>query len=815
MIKLEKENCKINLKLIDENYYLQVKIIRDDIIHISYSKKDIKESPSLIIEKDILNSNYIMNSKESEEYISIQTSKLIADINKKNGKIVWKNAVDGTILLQEGEKILEEIPVYHYMSESDQTVIKKVKSVDGEQFLAENLKKVQVRTAYKGKIFFEFKELEGIYGFGQGEEGYYNLRNHTKYIYQHNLRIPMPFFYSDEGYGMLFDCCSVMAFHDDENEAHIFMDTIEQMDYYMIAGPSPDEVIDGFRHLTGKVTLLPKWALGYIQSKEQYYSARELESIIYKHRELQIPIDCVVQDWHTWIPNRNGEKKLDPKRYGDMEACAERIHNMNAHTMVSIWPCMSSEGDNYKEFAEKGYLLNNLSTYDAFNEDARNIYWRQAKDGLMDHGFDSWWCDASEPFTGPDWAGAIKREDWERFLLVGNEHKKYLDPAVTNAYPLMHAKGLYENQRKEVLDKRVLNLTRSACPSSQKYGVVVWSGDINATWDTLRKQIVEGINMSLSGFPYWTLDIGGFFTVNRNWQKRGCHCSHDSEPRWFWKGDYEEGVADYGYRELYVRWLEFATFLPIFRSHGTDTPREIWNFGSEGEIFYDAIAKFIRLRYELLPYIYTQAGMLWLNNETIVRSLLFDFREDQVARKIKDEYMFGKSFLICPIMHPMFYDKGNRVIENTEIRGRMCYLPEGINWIDYWNGTVYEGGQWIWKDTPIDEIPIFMRSGSIIPIKKNMQYVSDLPEEPMHIYVVSGEDAEFSLYEDEEDNYNYENGDYSCIRFLWKEVSGILTIEERKGKFASMQETRKFIISKFHKDEKIVIYSGKKLEITL
>ena len=309
----------------------------------------------------------------------------------------------------------------------------------------------------------------------------------------------------------------------------------------------------------------------------------------------------------------------------------DEIHAMHAHAMVSVWPNMNQGTADYEEFAAAGWLLNDLATYDAFNPEARAMYWRQAKRELFDGGFDAWWCDSTEPFSGPDWGGATLREPWERFQLVGGEHKKFLDPEKANLYAVAHAKGIYENQRRDAPDRRVLNLTRSGYVSSQRYGAVLWSGDISARWDVMKKQIAEALNMAASGYPWWTLDIGGFFVVRDNWRARGCGCDTDPSPKWFWRGDFEDGVNDPGYRELYVRWLQFGCFLPMFRSHGTDTPREIWNFGSPGEPFYDAIAETIRLRYRLMPYIYSLAGGVWRDNGMMVRPLLFDFPEDRRA----------------------------------------------------------------------------------------------------------------------------------------------------------------------------------------
>ncbi len=380
----------------------------------------------------------------------------------------------------------------------------------------------------------------------------------------------------------------------------------------------------------------------------------------------------------------------------------------------------------------------------------------------------------------------MKREPWERFQLVGGEHKKYLDPAVANAFALEHAKGIYENQRKDREDMRVLNLTRSGYASGQKYAAMLWSGDTCADWKNLKIQIVEGLNMGLSGYPYWTLDIGAFFTVADKWQNRGCGCNTDPEPKWFWQGKYNEGVKDKGYCELYTRWLQMGTFLPMFRSHGTDTPREIWNFGEKGTMFYDAIEKFIKLRYHFMPYIYSLAGAVHFEDYTIMRSLLFDFPEDREARKVENEFMFGPSLLICAVTEPMYYGPESTVLNREKTWE--CYLPAGTIWYDYWTNEKYEGGQYVKVETPIDRIPIFVKAGAIIPVADGLVYAEQEPEKPVQIIVYPGADGEFVLYEDEGNNYNFENGAYATTRFQWKDAAGQLVNGRREGSFPGMRE---------------------------
>lgn len=754
--------------------------VTDEIIRCITSKKEIQQdAPSLIIEKkEYPNVNF--TTEEKENGVLLKTEKVWVRVNSKQGTITWMHP-DGRVWLREKGRDMTEIDVFHYTTGDEKPVIDRVKTVDGERNFIRNLKEVVDRKAYRARIFFDWEETEGIYGLGQAEEGIYNYRGHNQYLYQHNMRIPMPVFVSSKGYGMLLDCCSLMTFNDEGTDSWMFLDTVDQMDTYFMGGGSMDGIVHDYRYLTGKAQMLPKWAYGYVQSKEQYYTARELVDVVKRYRQAQVPLDCVVQDWNSWEPGNWGEKILDPDRFGDMKECAEEIRQMNAHTMVSVWPNMNSGGKNHTEFLEAGYLLNDICTYDAFQEEARDMFWRQAKEGLFDQGFESWWCDSTEPFSGPDWGGEVKREPWERFVLVGNEHKKYLDAAWANAFALQHAKGIYENQRKECSDKRVLNLTRSGYASCQKYAAMLWSGDTCASWETLRTQIKEGLNMGLSGYPYWTLDIGGFFTVGEKWQNRGCGCHTDPTPKWFWQGKYDDGVADKGYCELYTRWLQMGTFLPMFRSHGTDTPREIWNFGEPGTMFYDAIEKFIKLRYQLMPYVYSLAGAVHFDDSTIMRSLLFDFPEDEEAVKICDEFMFGPSILVCPVTEPMYYEAGSRKIEREKTK--TCYLPRGCGWYDYWTDAYYEGGQWVIVPAEIDRIPLFVKAGSVIPTASGLQYASQSLHEPMKICVYPGADVEFVLYEDEGNNYHFENGAYVQTTFCWDDKAGTLRIREQKGSY--------------------------------
>ena len=783
----------------------------ENIIRAVYTKRDRLQNDSDIIAIPASACSASCKIEETMESFIVSTTQLSVTIEKKNGRFTWKNVHTGKTLLREAGKILADQDVVKYAPAQGNAVVHKVKTVDGERNFISNLVPTVERTAYRAKLCFDWKQEEAIYGLGQAEEGIFNYRGHHQYLYQHNMRIPMPWLLSSEGYGLLVDCGCLMTFQDDHNGSYLFMDTVEQLDYYFIAGQSFDQIISGYRALTGKAAMLPKWAFGYIQSKEAYETQDELVQVVAEYRRRGVPLDCIVQDWHTWEEGKWGQKTLDPSRYPNMREASQKIHDMNVHTMVAMWPNINASAENYEELANAGHILGDGATYNAFDGDARKIYWEQAKRGLFDCGFDAWWCDACEPFCGPDWwRSPVKREPWERYQLVGGEHKKHLDATQANTYALMHAKGIYENQR-ACSEKRVLNLIRSGYASQQRYGAVLWSGDIKATWHTLKLQITEGLNLCMSGLPYWTLDIGGFFTVGTQWQRRGCSRNTDPSPYWFWEGDYNEGVEDLGYRELYVRWFQYGAFLPIFRSHGTDTPREIWRFGEKGQPFYDAIEKFIHLRYTLMPYIYALAGQTFFENDTMLRSLMFDYADDPNVKNISSQFMLGRAFLVCPVTKPMYFEANSKPIDVPKTQ--QCYLPSSASWVDFWTGKQYCGGQYVEAQAPLDQMPLYVRAGAIIPMAHGLQYACQESTKPMEIKIYKGADGHFTLYEDEGNGYQYEQGAYSAISFEWQESTGVLTIGQRKGAgYRGMAQQRNFLITVGEASIE-VDYNGEQMEV--
>jgi len=688
-----------------------------------------------------------------------------------------------------GRRVLTQIlvemtpkDVFRYEIDGEPVLEKKL-TANGEVSYIANARTVPYRKSYSACLQFQIGADEMLLGLGQYEDGIMNYRNHTEYLYESNMRIAIPFLLTTGNYGILIDSESNMIFESRDQTVTFHIDTTKEISYYVFLGESIQQLICAYRKVTGKASMMPKWLFGYMQSKERYQTGEELLVVTEEFRKRQIPIDCLVQDWYSWEDGLWGEKIFDKKRYPNLKETVDSLHEKNVHFMVSIWPNMSPESANYAEFKEQNRLLPNSNLYNAFDEKARDLYWDQCRREIMASGTDALWCDNAEPFSDADWSGELKKTEEDRYLVVTNASKESMEWENLNSYGLYHAKGIYENWRKSYPNKRVVNLTRSGYTGCQKYGTILWSGDITAKWDTLRKQIVEGMKMSLC-VPYWTLDIGGFFVVKDKYENRGCN-DRDHLPLWFWDGDYNDGVLDLGYRELYTRWLQFGAFLPVFRSHGTDTPREPWNFGDLGDPFYDTIMKYIRLRYRLLPYIYSLAAACHLEDTTMMRPLLMEYPNDSEACKITDSYLFGPSLLVAPVYEPMYYGPGSEMIENEE-KCRKVYLPKGGLWYDFDNYLAYEGGQTYLVAAPLEKMPVFVPAGAIIPMSTDMEYVNQNNQVDI-IRVYEGKDGEFDLFVDAGEGYSYEQGEYAKVHFCYSEEEHRLSITNVYGKYPAQR----------------------------
>lgn len=618
-------------------------------------------------------------------------------------------------------------------------------TVDGERVTVKNGEREFLRKSNHGAVTFEFTEEETLFGLGSHEEGYPNLRGQFVPLYQENMRIAVPVFVSTKGYGVLIDCASVMTFDaTDCRRGRFFLDSADAVDVWFVRGGDYDGVCRELRTLTGTTPMLPKWAAGYVQSKERYASQDELIAVGRKYRELGIPIDVIVQDWLYWDDGMWGNKHFNKERYPDPCALTETLHGMDLRLMVSIWPNLSGESEDRVELREAGHLLGDGSMVNAYDPAARAMYWKQAYEGLFQYGVDGWWCDSSEPYDAV-WGGRERAPLPERMAKSVGEFKKYLDDGVLNVYSLHHSMGMYENQR-ACSDKRVVNLTRSGYAGQHRYGTVVWSGDCSANWETLRRQVRIMQNYVATGEAYWNSDIGSFFASGGY--------------EWFRDGDYPRGCEDEGYRELYTRWLQFAAFTPMMRSHGTNTPREVWRFGERGTAYRDAIERAIRLRYALLPYLYSTHAAVTFDGTMPVTPLALAYPHDREAAKASGEYLYGKSLLVCPVTDP-----GAEEIT--------VYLPRG-GWYDYETEEYYEGGGYWTFPVTIDKIPLFVKAGSILPVAPPVQSTAELTGKPYELRVYAGADGEFTLYDDGGLDYAYEKGDYTAVKYAYRDEDGML-----------------------------------------
>ena len=496
----------------------------------------------------------------------------------------------------------------------------------------------------------------------------------------------------------------------------------------------------------------------------------------------------IVPDWNYW-PEGWGYAKMDRRYYPDPKALADSVHALDAHLMISVWPnpmyCPQE-----REFRQAGLMLEH-SVYDAFSDEGRDMYWRHINDEFFSQGFDAWWCDCSEPVDA-DWKWMPEGYGWDSHKERWERNTQMLSEVCgaerSQLFSLFHSRGIYEHQRATSDVKRVVNLTRSGYAGQQRYGTINWNGDTHASWPSFRRQIPAGLNYMATGNPYWTVDVGCFFTR--------------SDGRWFYKGQYAAGNADPAYRELYTRMLQWATFLPVLRSHGTDTQREPWFFGEPGTPYYDAIREMIDLRYRLTPYTYSLAALQTLDNYTMARMLAFDFATDTAALDIKDEYMYGR-VLVCPVT-----EQG--------ATWRRVYLPKEADgktvWVDFWTGEVYEGGQWIVAEAPIHRLPLFVRGGSIIPSTEVAQHTGAQRDLPIIVNVYPGADATFTLYDDEGDGYRYEQGAYATVELRWDDGRRVLHIGKRRGSFEGMPAERTFII-RTPWGEKQITYKGKGVKV--
>lgn len=902
----------VNFKLKDGN--LEIDIFSDNVLRCRYYQTNTSRfRKSLMVVEQKAGLVY-WNLEEKQGSYLIKTKTLNAVVDSETGLISFFDK-DMNPVTKESNRLLT------------------AKEISGEQVF--NISQT-----------FGLSTDEAIYGLGQNQKGNLNLRNGSLELFQKNQEDYIPVLVSTKGFGILWDNYSYTLYKDDAQGMNLWSEVGDGIDYYFMYGPGLDDVIANYRTLTGGCPMLPKWAFGFVQSKERYKTQDEILAVAKEYRQRKIPIDAIVQDWRYWPEGQWGQKSFDTSRFPNVKKMISSLHTTyNMKFMISIWGIMTSGYPNSNEIVKTPgsnffQIKPDEINYDPFNKVSANLYWKQCNKGLFSKGVDAWWSDATEP------------EMDHAFNILAESNRKKMNTSMGSgarymcAYPLMHSKNMYDNQRKTTADKRVVNLTRSGFGGQQRYSTIVWSGDILATWDIFKNQIPAGLNFCSSGIPYWTSDIGAFAII-----------PSDS------RGDYAMGTKNDEYKEMYLRWFQFGTFCPMFRSHGTNFGREIWRFGDKGSWCYDALEKMHQLRYRLLPYIYSLSWKVTNEGYTMMRPLAFDFQSDKNVFDIGNQYMFGSSFMVNPVTKLQYhhskgttefvpasnlsvngkpglntvYFKGidfkNKIAERIDsvinfslqnkpvkgldgewfsirftgqiltkeageytfmtsyddrsklwinnkliINGRLnhglddksgiitleantkydirmefsdyswdvpvellwllpsktktgavdndekttkTYLPANNKWFNFWTGESTQGGKTIDSPTPIDQIPLYIKAGSIIPMGPVVQYSTEKAAEPLEIRVYTGQDADFTLYEDEDDNYNYEQGKFSTINIHWNEKTRQLTIGDRKGEFPRMLIKRNFefvFVSPNHgvgiaqtkKPDKQILYTGKK-----
>jgi len=681
---------------------------------------------------------------------------------------------------------------------------------------------------------FQLDKDEAIYGLGTIQNGKMNRRGEKKRMEQSNLEDFQNVLQSIKGWGLYWENYSPTLFEDNAKGMTFTSEAGQGVDYYFMYGGSADGVIAQMRYLSGDVPMFPLWTYGYWQSKERYKTAAETEGIVDQYRSLQVPLDGIIQDWQYWGSNYlwNAMDFL-AEDFSNGKQMIQNVHQKHAHFMISIWASFGPQTQQFRELEAKGLLMpfetwpqsgishvwppmmkypSGVKVYDAFHPEARAIYWKYLKT-LYDYGCDAWWMDSTDPdFFNP------KESDYAHKVYGGTWRSQ------RNAFPLETVRGIYQAQRATRNEergtrneKRVFIMTRSSYAGQQHYGSNMWSGDVNSSWDMLRKQVPCGLSFTLTGNPNFNTDIGGFFCGSYNTRGKG---SAPKNPQ---------------FQELYVRWMQYGLFCPVFRSHGADAPREIWQFGQKGEPVYDAIEKQIRLRYRLIPYLYSTAWQVTSNNDSYMRPLFADFAADKRVWNMADEFMFGRSILACPIVKAQYteekiirtnamtgWDKNEERGARNEERGAIDftatktatkYLPKGAQWYDFWTGKRYQGGKDVTLTTSFDRVPMFVRAGSILPLGPEMQYVGEKTWQNLELRVYPGADGSFTLYEDEGDSYNYEKGAYSTITFQWNDKTRTLTIGQRQGDYPGMLKTRQFTIVLPDGKQQTVNYDGQELRI--
>jgi alpha-D-xyloside xylohydrolase len=758
---------------------LRLQVMSDNVIRVTYAagtQLPQLTSYAVVATHDAATKWYL---RETPDAILVETQSIRARVDRKTGAVEFLDKIDRPILAESagGREISPAIQP----------------GVEG----------TLVRQS------FVLPPEEGIYGLGQHQQGIWNYRGHTVRLLQENREVGIPVILSSRGYSLLWDnpavtdvdvgvpatIASPQSSPARDAEAvpagpgviRWTSEVGDAIDYYFIFGPTPEDSIRHYRALTGEAPMMPEWLFGFWQSKERYRTQDEILSVAHQYRELKVPIDGIIQDWRYWPDNTWGSHQFDPSRYPDPSAMTSQLHDLHYHILISVWPKFDLGTSNFQQLEQAGAMFDPVipyvyppgrgKWYDPFSFEGRKIYWNQISTELFSKGFDGWWLDAPEPELSGKWG------EFRTFRTSAGPGAR-----VFNAYPLLHSTGIYQGQRAQTDQRRVVILTRSAFAGQQRNSAITWSGDIRSTWQVLRNQIPAGLNFSVSGIPYWNTDIGGFFS--------------DVNP------------SDPKYAEIFVRWFEFGSFCPMFRVHGsapdggTGPGKEYWRFDDATQSIWRT---YVNLRYRLIPYTYSVAWQVTNAGGTMMRPLVMDFSEDQKAIDIGDQYMFGPAIMVNPV--------------TTEgATTRPVYLPWQGTWYNFWTGDTEAAGQSIDAAAPVQTMPLFIPAGSIVPMGPLLQYVGERPADPIELRIYRGASGSFTLYEDDGDTYRYEKGVYATIPITWNEASHTLTIGDRKGTFPGMLQRRTFnvvLVAANHgigvdattNPDRTVTYSGRSISI--
>ncbi len=750
---------------------MEVKICKDDVVEIKYTTSGELPPKSSLVVTNTWTTVPKFDVAEQMGVITISTNRMKIKVNIFSNAITYTDLNDVVILAED--------------------------NAGGKKMTRDTIAGLAVNNC---ETEFLSPQDEALFGLGchPTDSLAMNYKGRNQDLAIKYMTGAIPVLLSTRGYGLMWDNYSASKFYGAEVGNTKFKYVSESgtmVDYYFFYGPEFDRIIALYRDATGQAPMFPKWAFGLFQSQDRYKSQAEVLSVKDNYRKNNIPVDCIVQDWFYWEPERIGSHLMWPERYPNPKGMVDELHKANVHAMISIWPVLAKGTKNYEALEKSGYLTtvtwDNFTThtfdnyYDAHNPKAREMYWQQAKDSLIaPDGWDAWWVDQCEPDNG-DLLDLRRQADFS----IG----KGID--YFNTYSLMHSTGLYEHWRRDIPNKRAFFLIRQSFAGEQRNAATLWSSDITCTWRSYKNQVPQAINSCASGIPYWTSDIGGY------------HLGWES-PDWTAPSN----------REMFTRWFQFGTFSPVFRIHGKG---ERALFSNNWDTNTKAILlKYDNLRYRLMPYIYSLSWKVTSEAYTILRALAFDFRRDAAIGAISDEYMFGPAFLVNPVTEQMYGLTTNDHREKT----RKIYLPKGTDWFDFWTGKNLAGGQTIDAPAPIETLPLFVRAGSIVPMGPFLQYATEKPAGQIELRIYTGADGEFTFYEDESDTYNYEKGVYATIPMRWDEKKNTLSIGDRRGKFPGMPEERTFHVvwvGERHgiglepesRVDATVSYDGKKVEV--